>query len=115
MASACSRMARSCNLLVSALNSQKSAKGMKIDMKTTAITCKKMIRAEIDLKRIQLLGLGEQISDTAYSMDHDVSALLGKLLPKAVNIDFDGIGGDLTGESKNVVFDQLFRHNAVLA
>src|SRR5262249_1958973 len=115
MASACSRIARSCNLLVSALNSQKSANGMKIDTMTTAITCRKMIRAKIDLNRIPLHGLGEEIADTAYGMDDDAGAVLGKLLAKAVNIDFDGIGGDLAGESENLVFDQLFRHNAVLA
>src|SRR5947207_1176924 len=88
---------------------------MKIDMMTTAITCKKMIRAKIDLKRIQLVCLGEEVADTAYGMDDDAGAVLGKLLAKAVNINFDGIGGDLAGESENVIFGQLFRHNAVLA
>src|SRR5436309_14796599 len=32
-----------------------------------------------------------------------------------MDIDFDGIRGDITGQTENVVFDQLLRNNAILA
>src|SRR5438445_10720209 len=88
---------------------------MKIDRMITAITCKKMIRAKIDPNRIRLLALSEKVPHTAYGVDDDIGAMIGELLAETMDIDFNGIGCDLGGQSENLVFDQLFRHHAVLA
>src|SRR5215813_12703447 len=88
---------------------------MKTDTMITAITCRKMMRAKIDLKRIPLLALGNKIADTADGMNLDLGAVLRELLAKAMDVDFDGIGGDLAGQPEDVIFRQLFRDHAILA
>src|SRR5262245_8283859 len=88
---------------------------MKIDTMTRAITCKKMIRAKIDLNRIRLFHLRHKVPDTAYGVDCYLGAMLGKLLTQTMDIDFNGIGCDLAGQSEEFVLDQLLRHDAILA
>src|SRR5262245_20934901 len=88
---------------------------MKIDTISSAITCKKMIRAKIDLNRIRLFHLRHKVADTAYGVDCYLSAMLGKLLTETMDIDFNGIGCDLAGQSEDFVLDQLLRHDVILA
>src|SRR5712691_2510433 len=88
---------------------------MKIDTITTAMTCKNMMRAKIDLNRMALLAFGDKVSDTANGADFDLGAALGKLFPKAMDIDLDRIRGDLAGQPEDMIFNQFFRDNAVLA
>src|ERR1700730_7170312 len=88
---------------------------MKADTAITAITCEKMIRAKIDLKRILLFALGNKIADAADGMNFDFGAALREVLPKTMDVDFDGIRRDLAGQPENVIFDQFFRDDASLA
>src|SRR5262249_38580927 len=102
-------MARSWSASVCRLNSQYSASGMKTDTITTAMTCRKMIQAKIDLKRIALFALGNQVADAAHGMNFNLGAPLRELFAEAMDVDLDGIRGDFAGESKNMILDQLFR------
>jgi hypothetical protein len=52
---------------------------------------------QVAVNGMRLLALGKKVSDTAYGMDGDPSAVLGKLLAKTMDIDFDGIRRDLAG------------------
>jgi len=47
-------------------------------------------------------------------MDLYFRTTLRKLLPEAMDGDLDRIRGDIAGRSKNVVFDQSLRDNAIL-
>jgi hypothetical protein len=63
-----------------------------------------MIRAEIDLRRKGLLGFAEEVADAADGVDFDIGAALCELLAQAMDVDFDGIGGDLAGQAEDMVF-----------
>src|SRR6516164_6972598 len=101
-------------LLVAMLRSQDSATDIRIDVIATAITCRITIREMIDLNRITLF-LGDEVSDAANGMDLYLGALVGKLLAQTMHVDFDGVGGDFSGDSENVVLDLLLRNHAALA
>src|SRR6266404_7433841 len=101
-------------LFVARFNSQERASDIKIDVMTTAITGRITMREMIDLNRITLF-LGDEISDAADGVDLHLGALVGKLLAQTMDIDFDGIRGDVAGKPEDVVLDLLLRHNASLA
>src|SRR3981081_444715 len=88
---------------------------MKIDTTHSAIACKKMICAKVDLKRMRLSTLSEQVSDTAYRVDYDLGVMLVELLADTMDVDFDSIRCHIARISKNLIFDQFFRHDAILA
>src|SRR5262249_34677783 len=86
-----------------------------MEISTTTITCRNMIRAKIDLKRTALLGFGEEGADAADGVDFNVGATLGELLAKTMDINLDRVRGYLAGQAKNMVFDQLLGDHAILA
>src|SRR5271168_1971453 len=101
-------------LLVAMLRSHDSASDIRMEVIATAITCRITMREMIDLNRITLF-LGDEISDPTDGMDLDLGALVGQLLAQPMNIDLDGIRGDVAGEPEDVILDLLLRHHASLA
>ena len=68
---------------------------MKIATVTSAIVCKKIICAKIDLKRIRLFTLSKKVSDTADGVDYDLGVAVVKLLANTMDVDFNGIRRDI--------------------
>src|SRR3984893_3523526 len=88
---------------------------MKIEVMTTATTCRITMREMIDLNLITLLFLGDEVAKAANGMNLDLGATLRKLLAQAVNVDLDGIGGDISRMSEDVILDLLLGNHAALA
>src|SRR5262249_20252586 len=61
------------------------------------------------------LFLGYEVSDAANRVDLHLRAALGQLFAQAMDIDLDRIRGDIAGQTENMVLDQFFRDNAILA
>src|SRR5262249_16039214 len=61
------------------------------------------------------LFLGYEVSDAANRVDLHLGAALGQLFAQAMDIDLDCIRGDIAGQTENMVLDQFFRDNAILA
>src|ERR1700742_2000260 len=101
-------------LLVAEFNSHDSATDIRIEVIATTITCSTTMRERIDLNRITFF-LGDEVSDAADGVDLDLRALVGELLAQPVDIDFDGVGGDVAGKPENVILDLLLRNHAPLA
>src|SRR5215469_6261056 len=81
----------------------------------TATTWRKTIREMIDLKRSTLFFLRDQVTHAANGVHLDPGAALGELLAEAMDIDLDGVRGDLAGMSENMVLDLLLGDDAALA
>lgn len=81
-------------LLVAKFSSHESPSDIRIDVMTTAMTCKTTIREMIDLNLTKLF-LGDEISDAAHGMDLHPGAFIGELLAKPVDIYLDGIRRDV--------------------
>src|SRR5579863_6936946 len=101
-------------LLVATLSSHDSATDIKTEVIATAITCRITMREMIDLNLITLF-LGDEVSDAADGMDLYLGAFVGKLLAQAMNVDLDGVGGDVAGEPEDMVLDLFLRDHASLA
>src|SRR5919109_2708439 len=61
------------------------------------------------------LFLGNEVSDAANGMDFHLSAALGQLFAQPMDVDLDRVRGDVAGQAENVIFNQLFGDNTVLA
>src|SRR5215470_4165724 len=88
---------------------------MKMEVITTAITCRQMIREIIDLKRNTLFVLSHEIPNAAYGVNLHLGATLGQLPSQTVNIDFDGIRGEFARKTDEVVFGEFLGNHAALA
>src|SRR5579872_1097647 len=95
-------------LLVATLSSHDNATDISTDVIATAITCRITIREMIDSNRITLF-LGDEIADAADGVDRHPGAPVRQLLAQAMDIDFDGVGGDVAGQPEDVVLDLLLR------
>src|ERR1700730_8360700 len=88
---------------------------MKMEVMTTATTCRITMREMIDLNLITLLFLCDQVPHSTNGMDLDLGAPLRKLLAQTVNVDLDRVGGDLARVSKDVVLNLLLGNHAPFA
>ena len=83
-------------LLVAKFSSHDSASDMKMEVMTTATTCRITIREMIDLHL-------------------DLGAPFRELLAQAVDIYLDGVRGDFSRMAEDVIFDLLLGHHPALA
>src|SRR5580658_4602700 len=88
---------------------------MKMEVMTTATTCRITMREMIDLNLITLLLLRDEVSYPPYGMNLDLGAALRKLFAQAVNIHLDGVGCDLSRVSEDMVFHLLLGNHAPFA
>src|SRR5215469_12710110 len=88
---------------------------MKIAVRTTAITCKNIIRDMMDLNRITSFVLPDQIAHTPDRMDLYPGAPSGQLLAEPMDVDFHGIRSDIPGDPEDLIFHHLFWHDVTLA
>src|SRR3977135_2754519 len=63
--------------------------------------------------RSYCLLLRHEISDTANGVDLYLGPPFEQVFSETMDVYFDGIGGDVTGQSKNVIFDELLGDDAV--
>src|SRR5262245_54732440 len=82
---------------------------------SSAIRCRKMMRTKMDLKRNISFARGDEIPNAADGANVDLRTALGKPFPQAVDVDFYRVGPDLTGKAENMIFNNLLRHDAILA
>src|SRR5665213_3031813 len=83
---------------------------MKMEVITTATTCRMMMREMIDWNLITLLLLRDEISDPSNGVNLDLGAAFRKLFAQTVNVDLDRIRCDFSRVSEDVIFD-LFLGN----
>src|SRR3984885_12569730 len=88
---------------------------MKMEVMTTATTCRMTMREMIDWNLITLLLLCDEVSYSPNGVNLHLGAALRKLLAQTVNVDFDGIRCDFAGVSEDVIFDLLLGNHAPLA
>src|SRR5882757_2286160 len=121
--SAWARIASRCSWSTSEFSSQSSTSGRKIATTATATMCMNTMREISDLNdgdlpkepaAATLFLLGHQIADATDGVDHDLGAVLRKLLAQPRDVDLDRIGGDLALEPEDVVLDVLLRHHPPL-
>src|ERR1700730_4622485 len=88
---------------------------MKMEVMTTATTCRITMREMIDLNRITLLFLCDEVSYSTNCMNLDLGAPLRQLLAQTVNVHLDGVGRDISRMSEDVIFNLLLGNHASLA
>src|SRR5260370_21440242 len=88
---------------------------MKMEVMTTATTCRITMREMIDLNRITLFFLCDEVSHSTDGMNLDLGAALRKLLAQPVNVDLDRVRGDLSGMPEDMIFNLLLANHASLA
>src|SRR5579872_4836838 len=101
-------------LLVATLSSHDNASDIRTDVIATTITCRITMREMIDSNRITLF-LSDEIADAADGMDRHLGAPVRELLAQAMNVNLDGIGGDVAGKAEDVILDLLLGHHPALA
>src|SRR5277367_6634787 len=88
---------------------------MKMEVITTATTCRMTMREMIDLNLITLLLLSDEVSYAPNGMNLDSGAALRKLFAPTVNIDLDRVGCDFSRMSKDVIFNLLLGNHTSFA
>src|ERR1039458_8678097 len=88
---------------------------MKMEVMTTATTCRITMREMIDWNLITLLLLRDEVSDPPNGMNLDLGASLRKLFAQAVDVDLDCVRCDFSRMSKDVIFHLLLGNHAPFA
>ena len=70
------------------------------------------MREMIDFDLIALLVLRDQIANAANGVYLNLGAVLGKLLAETMNVNLNCVRGDVSGMSKDVVFDLFLGYDA---
>src|ERR1700748_588176 len=112
---ACSCIALLWMLSGASLNSHDSATDIRIEVMTTATTCRNTIRDMIDWNRSTLFFLGDEVADPADGMHLHLGAAVGALLAQAMDIDLDRVGSDLAGMAEDVILNLFLGDHAALA
>src|SRR5476651_154834 len=88
---------------------------MKIAVAITTTACRKMIHDMSDLNRNTLFFLGNEIADAAHGVDLNLGAAIGELFAQTMDINLDGIRGDIVGKPEEMIFNQPLWDDAALA
>src|SRR6202020_3376223 len=88
---------------------------MKMEVMTTATTCRMTMREMIDWNLITLLLLCDEVSYSPNGMNLDLGAALRKLFAQTVDVDLDRIRCDFSRVSEDVIFDLLLGNHTPLA
>src|SRR5260370_13224683 len=102
-------------LFVAKFSNHDSASDMKMEVMTTATTCRITMRERIDLKRITLLFLCDEVANATNCMNPDPGASLRKLPAQTVDVDLDRVRRDVSRGPKDVIFNLLLGNHAPLA
>ena len=72
------------------------------------------MRDRIDLQR-HLVALHHHIADAANGADLDLCTNVQELFAQTMYINLDGIGGDISGQAEDLIFEKLLGNDVALA